>query len=306
MKAIELLNELKSQQAKSSEIKNEKLIRKQNEVFSMIKNKNLIQKHMENYIKDMVATPIYNILNSDERSTLKDVLIDSISINKINARTFRTNENEYLIIITNRLMGLLHTWNEIQFKINMMKNPTKEEVAKAFAPIVDSYLTPNSNQALPIYSFEELPIEYSMLATMKTVMHEQFILAHELAHIYFGHLSDTESISSFASDFKLRNFYENTESIKKEFEADIQAVKWISRMKNANKCISLYVEALVIFHYIECNTSFPSSKATHPASLLRLMNIRDQCNNLFSNCEYPLDEMINNCLDIESFRITHW
>lgn len=305
MKAAELLSELRSYQAKSSEIKNEELIRKQNEVFSMVKNKDMIQKYMDNYINDMVVTPIYNVLNEDELSKLKDVLIDNIPIDKINATTFRTDENEYLIILTNRLMGLLHTWNEIQFKINMQENTTKEEVSKAFAPIVDSYLTPNSNQALPIYSFEELPIEYSMLATMKTIMHEQFILAHELAHVYLGHLNDAKNISLLASDFELSNFYENTESIKKEFEADIQAVKWISRIKTANKCLSLYAEALVIFHYIECNTSFPGSKATHPASLLRLINIKDQCNDLFKNCEYTLDEMVNNCLDKESFKITH-
>ena len=84
------------------------------------------------------------MLNEDEHKIFENIVIYSVPIHKINASTIKTDENEYLVIITDRLMALLHTWNELQTKIGMTRDISKEDVARAFAPIVDSYLTPNS------------------------------------------------------------------------------------------------------------------------------------------------------------------
>lgn len=303
VKAIELLNRIKSECLPNNAEPSEEVLKKHKQLLSMIENKDVISK-MEKYVYEFIYLPIYNVLDENERNEFENIVVDSVPIHKINARAMKTDENEYLIIITNRLMALLHTWNELQIKIGMTKDISKEEASRAFAPIIDSYLTPNSNYALPVFSLEEIPLEYLELATIKTMMHEKFILAHELAHKYLGHLKEAKGISSFVSDFTILNFYENSENIEKEFEADIQAVKWLSRLEGADIALTMYVEALVIFHFIECNTGFPSPKSSHPASLLRLFNLKKNCNEYFVNCKYTLDEMIHNCLDVESFKIT--
>jgi hypothetical protein len=294
MKAIELLNNLKVSCTTNSSKPNKEFVRKREQLLAMVKNKELLK--MDNYLYQAIYLPIYEVLNRNEQELFKNAVFDSVSINKINASTIKTDENEYLIIFTNRLMGLLHTWNETQIKFVISKDTSKEDIAKAFAPIIDSYLTPNSNNALPIFSLDEFPIENLKLAAAKTIMHEQFILAHEMAHVYLGHFKDVRGVSSFVSESFIPNFYENSENIEKELEADIQAIKWLSRMRGADVALTLYAEVLVIFHYIECNTGFPSSKASHPASLIRLINLKEKCNEYFVNCMYSLEEIIFNFL----------
>ncbi len=302
MKALELLNNIKSSYTTTNRTPNEKFIKKREQILSIIEDKELINR-MDKYVYEFLFAPIYNLLNENELKRLKNMVVDSVSIPKINASTFKTDENEYLIIITDRLMALLHTWNEIQIRISMLEDISKEYASKVLAPIIDSYLTPNSNYALPVFSLEEIPLKYLELATIKTIMQEKFVLAHELAHIYLGHLEDVKGVSSFVSDFSLSSFYENPEKIEKEFEADVQAVKWLSRIDGADIALTMYIEALVVFHYIECNVGFPSSESSHPASLLRLVNLNKECKKYFAKCKYSLDEMIFNCLNIESFKI---
>ncbi len=302
MKAMELLKNIVSSCSVSVREPDEKFLKKKDTLLKTIEDKEILDK-MNRYIYEFIYMPIYNILDESEREVFNNTVVDSVSVPKINASALKTDEDEFLIIITGRLMGLLHTWNEIQIKIALNEKITNDEAAQAFAPIIDSYLTPNSNYALPIFSLEELSLENAVLATLKTAMHEKFIIAHEMAHIYLGHLKDLEGISNYTSEYKMANFYEKAEDINKEYEADVQAVKWLSRFEDAKVALTMYVEALVAFHYIECNVGFPKSDSSHPASLLRLINLKEKCSEYFKDCTYSLEEMIRNCIDIESFII---
>jgi len=260
----------------------------------------------KNYVNDILLKPLLNVMDKKTQAIFKHSTAVSLAINSINANVTRVNQSEYLIIINRRLMALIHAWNEIQLLSisNINKNMEIKNYAKLYAPILDCYLNPSSNKTLAIFSFDEIDMETQIMATSKTIMHEQFVLAHELAHIFLNHLEPLRPKDFIIHDL-LKNNYYSSDNVKKEFEADVQAVKWLNQLcrKNNVNTLTFYVEALVIFHMIECNTQFPKSNSTHPAAIIRLINISDSCKKYFDNCDYDIDDMIKNCLDIESFRM---
>ncbi|HEX2937874.1 MAG TPA: hypothetical protein VHO66_03040 [Ruminiclostridium sp.] len=262
---------------------------------------------------------ILNIMTPDEYEKLKLVKTAVVPSGFLNAHSIKDDNGNFLITINSRLLSAIYTWNELQihskdyFNINF-ENPSESSIspkdfARFYAPLIDCYLTPNSGRTLPIFDFNQLPEEKAVICLYKTMLHEIFIIAHEYAHIYLNHHKNMTA-SKFQIDGDEFRIKTANMSQQQELDADSKAVEWIiklSKTKDIPNPFSpyplWYIEVLVMLHLIECNTSFPSEAATHPPAIIRLINIRLQYNQCFSDPNYTLDDMILNCFDIESFRM---
>ncbi len=264
---------------------------------------NKLEKLSERYVEDHLLPPLLCVIGEDALCTERKVLTASIPMDSINAKATRVNQTEYLIVLNKRLLSLIYEYNELQFLFG--KNADKiqsEDAVRHFAPIIDSYLTPNSGMALPVHGYDEISLEESMMITYKTVLQERFILAHELAHVVLEHIKPMEA-SNFNIDELLAEDYYQNERAKKEHEADALALRWMSALcKDPNERL-MAAEVLVIFHLVECNLGFPCSDASHPSALNRIVYLRDKCGELFDGCGYSIDRLIENCKNTESFKI---
>lgn len=256
------------------------------------------------YMNQFLLNPLLQVLDKKEKEKLSTTIVDAVPLDKIRAYGTKVNTKEYAVVFNERLLGLISAYNEIRIvslKELYESNPYKGNFAKNFAPLIDSYLTPNSNEALPLYSYEQLSKTDSLKAALLTIAGEQFILAHELSHILLGHFESTAD--------KQRRYKYGASNTSQEYEyaADIKALKWIKRLIKANNhkiSLEMHVEIFVLFHLIECNLGIPSKDNSHPSALDRLINLKDNCAVHFDKCGIRfMSEMIKNCQDIESFKM---
>ncbi len=299
MKAQDLLSELKNQiswkrdkwQAKVFE---EKYANTKAEIFE--KSSAL----HENY-GDILATPVIQAMTDCERDRLGHTIVATIPISSINARTYKADNSEYLIVVNDRLLALIFSWGELQIMPFVSPESNPDSFAQIFAPVIDCFLTPNSGSALPIFSFEQIPEEFVPVLVLKAQCAERFIVAHELAHIVLGHLGNAKDLSFHEDSYSFNVESYNIEQ-QKEFDADIQAVRWMKKSFESqgmsNELMFFCVEVFVLFHYIESNLGFPQKTGSHPAALSRLINIHKH----FPDIQ-GIADMVKNCKDINSFRI---
>jgi len=276
------------------------------------KIKSVIDSSKSELLNEIIIKPIYQIFNESELASLKNVLIDIIPCSKINAYSIKADNNEYLIIINERLMGLISSFHQLELYSIQKLSSDKDETdfAKNFSPILDCFLNPLSGNTLPVLSYKELPSKLQHLALIKTIMCEQFILAHELAHIYLGHLKSASDHSIINDEFWV-TYTANNDSQQMEFDADIQATKWIislSKVKSnfnpLQNSLLLFINVFTIFHLIECNIGFPLKNASHPSAIARLINIKEYFGSeIFSLIDYSIDDMIENFKVVSNFRM---
>lgn len=299
MKAIDLLDEIKNQIiCKPEEEQSDALTHKYgNQKDGFMNDAASI---VENY-GNILSAPIIQVMTDLEKKQLGETVIASIPLHTINARTYRADVNEYLIVINQRLLALIYAWGELQFLPFIKPDPKCENFAQVFAPVVDCYLTPNSGSALPILSYEEIPQPITQILALKAQYSEQFIVAHELAHIVLGHLDKADAVTFHEDSYEFCAEAYNLAQ-QKEYDADIQAVRWLIKSLKLQKIpddmLFFCIEVFVLFHFIECNLGCTSKSASHPTALSRLINIQNH---------YPdikgLSEMVENCKNIRSFKI---
>lgn len=166
----------------------------------------------------------------------------------INAYSMKADNGEYLVILNERLMGLINTWHELE-ACSIQKLSTdndNNDFAKNFSPILESFLTPSSGNILPVFSFEDLSSESQHIALMRSILCVQFILAHELAHIYLGHISQANRYKMINDEFWV-TYDANNDLQQMEFDADIQASKWLISLSKVNSRINPFQKTPFFF-----------------------------------------------------------
>ena len=193
----------------------------------------------------------------------------------------------------------------------VLRGSSEKHFANNFLPIINSYLNPISGTELPIFSFSEFSQFDIMFITERTIMCEQFIIAHELAHIYLSHHSSLNEDLNFVKSEFWDTYYAQNNYQEMEFDADIQAVKWLLNFSKSpyihspvQEKLLLFTEIFCILNLIECNTMFPNKNAKHPSAIARLNNIKDYFGtDVFSLGNYSIDNMLQNLKDTNSFEI---
>ena len=148
MKASTLLTTLKSRIA-STECQTDILTEK----YGEFKEKYMEEAAdlLENY-GSILADPIIQAMTDVEKEKLRETIIAVIPLDSVNAR-YKANDNEYLIVLNERLLALIYAWGELQLLPMFCPDEVPKNFARLFAPVIDCYLTPNSGNTLPIFSY---------------------------------------------------------------------------------------------------------------------------------------------------------
>lgn len=77
--------------------------------------KQIAEESKAQFIREILVQPILNAVSESEQNIPQNILVDAIPLKTINAHAMRAENDEYLIIINDKLMALIHSYCEIQF-----------------------------------------------------------------------------------------------------------------------------------------------------------------------------------------------
>ncbi|SDH03583.1 hypothetical protein [Desulfosporosinus hippei] len=225
---------------------NDKKLKK---IVKKFKNRSFL-KYEEKLYNQKIAKPFLDVLPLEVSEKLRDVYIGILPTYKINASATKAPHGKPIIKLHCQLMTAIAHYNETQMlygEISKNSEANDDFLCKSYLEICNCFIyqpyLPKMSLLPPLLNQEKLQLVYR-----KTFLHELFIIAHEYAHIYLGHLEiKTE---------------DKTLMQKCELDADLQAVKWIFEAINNKKMkgfqsLPYYfaIEIFVLFHILEVNSS---------------------------------------------------
>lgn len=235
--------------------------------FSEYSLEDIIEESEQLYNK--IAEEFLNLLSRDVREKLQDIYIGVMPTNNTNASTFKMPNGKPIITIDMQLMTAIQQYNEARMLFGKLINYNKEKaedlLISSYKEIVKCFKYHNY---LPKMSFlpNILTKEEIGLVIVTTYIQEMFIIAHEYAHIYLGHLDSVKNINLSYNNEQV-NLDKYITNQKLELDADIQALKWIIEItknkdiKNSQMFkiiegqLHIMVEVLVLLHLVEVNTN---------------------------------------------------
>lgn len=272
---------------------------------------------LERFLRKDMIDPLLEIIDDKTTAILKDINFKLLPSNNPNAYAFFNDETGSTIILNSLLLGAISFYNEVQIiGANYLKETNDQDGFYKFVRHGHKYLIEcflkGTNLPLPpaVLSKKEFA-----LSNFKTLSQELFIVAHELAHIYLGHVNKNNLIPiTVKFDGNDKKVYTLNLSQEMELEADEQATNWLVKaqsknlqndsFKLINGNIGLSIEVFILLHIIEVNTEIPDETASHPSALIRLYSVLDSCKNKFKEEEISFtNEMIRNALYIDTFKI---
>lgn len=232
-----------------------------------------------------IVEPLLNELPNHESKKLENIWVDMFPLLTPNARCFKIPDADIpIVVIHDSIIGLLSYYPEIQYifaRLYIMNKKVGDIfLSYSFQKILDFFTKKTGN--LPLF---DLNAEVKYMLTMKACAQELFLVAHEFSHIILDHLENYRTFYISHENKKI-NFEEYSLRKKMEFEADIQAVKWLNIFKTkALKSESLKfamdirfpLEIFALFHTIETNLMI--NPKNHPTSVERVNYIYQQLKN---------------------------
>ncbi len=236
----------------------------------------------ENYIDDYfqnIASRFIASLADEVQKKLKNVCIGVLPSYKVNASAILNIQcDDYVIVLHSQLLAVISQFCEIQWFIykDFSDGKMNEFIYKKLEDLVNCYNYPNYAIKLKILPAELTKDEFYLLYNQMTII-EMFVIAHELAHIYLGHCQNahTRKINLDNDNSSVEILSHNK---KKEFEADLQAIKWIVEVirKKENNMYSFYkqneifcLEIFQLFHIIEVSNGLYDDFITEAKNMSR-------------------------------------
>jgi len=318
MNSVDYLRSLqKGVRLKSSAV--DDIARYREKQFSSGELKRLIHRYsintiegQEKFVQDYVVKPFLEII-SDANQSLKETYVGLLPTYDPNAQYIQVPAGGYLIAIHTGLFAAISFYNEFQYQAGkLLLNGNRDEcrtlLNQSHGAIIDCFKEKKLGNYPMIKS--TLTSDELMYTIMKTTANELFVIAHEFAHIHLGHkgilLYDT------LPNYEEEKIIRIKRSQDQEYEADIQAILWLTSLYQkdvsnglfslASKSIALAVEVLMLFHILELNLKPILKYSTHPSAINRMKHIYDMCKSILN----PLDQdfifnMIKDASDTESF-----
>lgn len=226
-------------------------------------------------------------LPNEIQSRVDDIALAVLPTRSVNACAARSPSGEPFIIIDSGLPMMMSFYFEIKaVMFALMRAKGKEAVDKYVADayrFVIRYYARGGNLPFPDpHTDVVVPQALMASALSMTVAVETFVLAHEFAHIYAGHLDNSVTTKHALPSSKSVDvdFYQM--SWEQEYEADALGWDWY-RTAWRNNPITAHYEVpeaetipLMLFEYIaliETNTEKHSPYTTHPPGTHRLATL---------------------------------
>ena len=267
----------------------------------------------EKFYRDTLITPFIQTLPDDAIKSLKDVYVGLLETYDPNAWTILIHNNGPLVVLHGELLAAISYYSELQFlAAKLLDENTRLGVGvlnQGNRFILDCFREKRSRKypRLP----PKLTKEELCAVTLNTMAQELFVVAHEFSHIYLGHLGICVNKSVGVGNKKV-SVHKFSREQQEEFDADVQAVKWLINLKDkdtnepfvqwASLSIGIAIEVFMLFHLVEVNLGIPAETSSHPYSITRLKYILEKCGPLLSNEDNTyISEMISDASDIKSF-----
>jgi hypothetical protein len=249
----------------------------------VIESLNLKSTHIEmvnKYLENWVITPFFDSLPDDVKLAVKNVPIGILPIRVVNAHTLKAPSGEPLIIMNHGVLMMVSHYFEVLFSMKQIVEESDflsaHEYLNANYRFIVQYFDKNGEMDFP-QKFVKISIKDLSKALMMTLAVENFIIAHEIAHVYAGHLECgmIKKISTTHQDKTELNCYQL--SWAQEFEADEYGWIWYQKSWKENDLLRDLPEEIgfsapfyifIIMSLIEKNLEI--SESTHPPSVLRI------------------------------------
>lgn len=269
----------------------------------------------EKFYRDTLITPFLQTLPGDAIKALRDVYVGLLPTYDPNAWAILIPNNGPLVVLHGELLAAIHYFNELKFLVAKLSYKNIE-LAKEFLNqgnwfILDCFREKRSRKypRLP----PKLTEEELCAVTLNTMAQELFVVAHEFSHIYLGHLGIRVNKSVGVGNKKV-SVHKFSREQQEEFDADVQAVKWLINLKDKDTnepfvqwtslSIGIAIEVFMLFHLVEVNLGIPAETSSHPSSITRLKYILEKCGPLLSNEDNTyISEMISDASYINSFKV---
>lgn len=270
----------------------------------------------EKFYRDFLIDPFLHMLPAEVNIGLNNIYIGILPTFNPNAFAVQVPDDGPLIILHTELLAAVSYYNELQILAG--KHFLKNEIEAGLS------LLKSGHQFVVDCFREDRPINYPILppvltekelltVQLKTLVNESFIIAHEFAHIYLGHLGKSGTGLMGIKDKKVAvNIYNVDQQM--ELDADVQSVKWLAYLGNKDVkhgalflpfSVGIAVEVLMLIHIVEVNLPRDINTSSHPSAITRLQHISDVCSSILNkHDEEFINDMILNASDIDSFK-TH-
>uniref|UniRef100_A9A7F0 Uncharacterized protein n=1 Tax=Methanococcus maripaludis (strain C6 / ATCC BAA-1332) TaxID=444158 RepID=A9A7F0_METM6 len=264
-----------------------------------------LRKIKQVWFREDIVEPLLDSFDEDTKKLLENIWVGHLPVPQLNARCrYVPNTKTPVIAFYDLLFGVLSFHAESHYIAHQL-NEIDPKLCDFFVDyhykvIIDIFN--GKRRTIPCYN---LPRHIKTSSSLLACAQEIFLLAHEYAHIYLNHL---DTVSSFNPVDGSINIKEYCFSKQREFEADLQAIRWIINFRNRisntdkenilmiTKNISLVVELFFLFYAIELNCNITSE--THPKSKERLQYIYENIKNELSEYEIMSFEQMFNCMEL--------
>jgi hypothetical protein len=272
-----------------------------------IKKNQLQAEPMQGVVEDLFEDLKNPLKNRQVRVRLNDIAIGELQTLEANACCIKVPAGGYVILINTGLMILIYKLakafaSRVEFqvveKINRSMSavqPFKSDNVASFQKFANyvylniaTYLVYNApiGPILPVVSLSKYQLNFNSL-----LLHfaELFVIAHELGHIFEGHLSEASTLKIKIEENEVTVFKNNWNQ---EYSADIFGLQLLQeKVSNENEQslnrISAFIGPdflLTIFDLIEKIGKVKS--ISHPSANKRRMNLRQHA--VAANNEQPL------------------
>ncbi len=271
----------------------------------------------EAFLSEFLTVPFLNSLPDEVSSSLTHVVVGLLDTYEPNACAIRAPDGGLLVILHSDLMTAISHYNELQWAAarHLMTEEieqAKELISRGHRFLVDFFRNERrtNRPSLPSILAED---DFSRAEIQaKTMANELFVVAHEFAHIYLGHLGTVRSqyIGPKGNEVVVQRYIRRQQM---ELDADVQAVKWLANLYEHNtnsfflklpsRSVSLCIEIMMLLHIVEVNSMSGVRPSSHPPALVRLNHILENCGSrLKPDDRHFMTEMIRNASYTEDFK----
>lgn len=269
------------------------------------------------YFDENVIAPFLAVLPGEVSKVLKDIHVGILPTYNPNASTIRVPGDGPLIVLHTELLSAISFYNELQAIVGKQLESGPIEIGKNLLysghRVIVEYFKQIRKANYPTLPDTLSPGELDRVQ-YKTLANELFIIAHEFAHAYLGHLGTMGTRAlSFTGETQKVDVYNTNQQM--ELDADVQAVRWLIQIGSSGvkqgallfpSCsIGMTIEVLMLIHTVEVNTPKKDIRiSSHPTAITRLQNILNNCSLTLNKLDKEfIEDLVSDASDTQSFLV---
>lgn len=226
-------------------------------------------------LRHVLLPPIAGALPDELRPAFSSLVFGWLPTREPNAFALQAPNGESLAVLDHGLAMILSHYVEIMLTTTTLAPDAGNELLRRECSAIVDYFLRGGNRAIE-RTHAPLRMDQMLMVQELTFAMEQFILAHEFAHVHAGHLAscmNTRIATSHAS-VEVTKFTLDEEQ---ELEADALAFGWLCGFlspRPAGKYFTEYLRTMVlwlfeVFHIVEQHAPPPEHR-THPPAMVRV------------------------------------